>query len=371
MRKIIKIIVVQVLLIAIVFSYFMFKNNIIEIPDKYEKLGILNIEDEKQSIDIKNKDKNDFYISLEKAMLEGKEEVSLINKSLFKDPNEIFKTLETISYNNPEAMYYKGAEYSFGKIKLFYSKGKEDIIEHQKEIAEIRKRFIENNINDSMSDYDKVVKVHEHIIKNGEYDKRLLETGEVPAESYSSYGILALGVGVCESYAKAVKYLLDGAGIESLVVVGQSRGENHAWNLVKLDEEYYHIDSTWNDPIVEDGKGVIKYNYFNLNDEQMSVTHEWDRKNYPEANGEKYNYYVYNDLLVNDKNQLEKEIEYALLKGKKTYTAKILNFNQDINISEIIEKLAQKYYQLTGFNAYTYSIDEEKGIISVEFFYNL
>lgn len=366
MKKIIKILVLPVLLITIIFTYLMFKNNIIDLPIDPKALGI---ENPKQAIDIE--DKNDLYISLEKSLLKGEKEVSLINKSLFKDPNEIFEILESISYNNPKAMYYKGAKYSFGKLELFYSKPKEDILKHQKEIENIRKDFLENHINENMSDYDKVLEIHDYIIKKGEYDKRLLENKEVPAESYSTYGILSLGVGVCESYAKTMKYLLDGVGIESVVVVGKSRGENHAWNLVKLDEEYYHIDTTWDDPIVEDGQDMLKYDFFNLNDEEISLTHEWNREDYPEAKGEKYNYYIYNDLIVTDKNHLEEQIESALLQGKTMYTAKMLKFSEDIPINEIIENLGQKHFIETGFNAYFYSVDKEKGIISIELFYNL
>ena len=371
MKKIIKILLIEIFIIILVFSYFVLKNNnanfstVHKSLDNLENLDTIQV---KEVVNIRHKDA--LYKDLEQALLYGKGEVSLLNSSLFKNPNEIFKILEDISYNNPKVMYYKGAKYSFGKLELSYFKPGEEILEHQREIEKVKQSFLQNHINTSMSDYEKALEIHDFIIERGEYDKRLLTDGQVPPESYSSYGVLSLGVGVCESYAKAMKYLLDACGLNSLIVVGESKGESHAWNLVELDGEYYHVDSTWNDPISDDGEDILRHNFFNLNDQELSITHEWDKGKYPEARGEKYNYYVYNDLIVNGKKQLEDQIENALLSRRTIYIAKVLNFTQDIKINEIVEKLGHKYYKEIGLNAYYYSIDEIKGIISIKFFYN-
>ncbi|MCR5687180.1 MAG: Ig-like domain-containing protein [Lachnospiraceae bacterium] len=62
------------------------------------------------------------------------------------------------------------------------------------------------------------------------------------------YGVLLEGYGVCESYALAMTYLLDAAGIRNMYITGNGNGEGHAWNYVKMpDGRYYLIDSTWND----------------------------------------------------------------------------------------------------------------------------
>lgn len=373
MKKIIKILAIEILIIFLLFSYFSFKNNSFNSPIVKSSLEKANRNEtveaqDNQLIDLQSKDK--LYKHLEEALLNGKEEVNLTSKFLFKNSNDIFEILEVISYNNPKVMYYTGAKYTFGNLELFYSKPKADIVKHQRAIENVKKEFLNNHINSHMSDYEKVIKIHDFIINKGEYDKRLLKHEEVPPESYSSYGILFLGVGVCESYAKSMKYLLDGSGIKSQVVVGESMGENHAWNLVELDNEYYHIDSTWDDPISDNGESILRYNFFNLNDEEMSVTHEWNKEEYPEANGKKYNYFLYNDLVVMGEMQLENQIEKALLKGENTYTGKLLNFNEDIEIKELIERIGHKHNKRIGLSAYNYSIDKEKGILAISFFYN-
>ena len=63
--------------------------------------------------------------------------------------------------------------------------------------------------------------------------------------------------------------MLNESGIETKIVLGKGNGEDHAWNLVKLHDIWYHLDCTWDDP-VPDVKGRVLYNYFNLNDEKIS-----------------------------------------------------------------------------------------------------
>ncbi|MDR1638942.1 MAG: S-layer homology domain-containing protein [Clostridiales bacterium] len=58
---------------------------------------------------------------------------------------------------------------------------------------------------------------------------------------------------VCEAYAKAYAYILNRLGIEASVWVGLSTsggnggGGAHAWNTVKIDENHYYADLTWDD----------------------------------------------------------------------------------------------------------------------------
>ena len=85
---------------------------------------------------------------------------------------------------------------------------------------------------------------------------------------------------VCEGYAKSLKYLLDAMGIDNTLVIGkgtnsEGRSENHAWNYVKLDGNYYAIDSTWDDPIVIGGVATnsMRYKYFLKGKEDISKDH--------------------------------------------------------------------------------------------------
>lgn len=363
-RKFIKIFLAEFIIVAIVFICLFPKRKTYNPPLQKS----LVVSSDSKLIDVSTKSK--LYLELEKGLLEGQERIDLKTIALFKEPKEIFKILEDISNENPEVMYYKAAEYQFGSLNLVYSKSKEEIKKHQYKIREVRKEFISKYISQDMSDYEKVLAVHDYIINNSKYDDKLFTTGIVPPESYSSYGILGLGRGVCEGYAKSMKYLLDGIGIESMIVIGESKGENHAWNLIKIENEYYHVDTTWDDPVTNDGSNVLRYNFLNLNDEEISKTHNWNKGNYPSANGEKFNYFNYNDLILNGKDELKNEIKNTLLKRKTNLLVKIKNFNKDeIILSELIEDVAYKNYKLIKLKSYAYSIDEEYGIVSFEFYY--
>lgn len=115
------------------------------------------------------------------------------------------------------------------------------------------------------SDYDKVLKAHDWLVDNVEYDTTLSGSN-----IYNLYGALISKKAVCEGYAEAFKYLMDYAGVPCILVVGtatNSNGdtENHEWNYVKINEKWYAVDCTWDDPIIT-GNGKItndiKYKYF-------------------------------------------------------------------------------------------------------------
>lgn len=145
----------------------------------------------------------------------------------------------------------------------FYSK--EDVEKHEKEIQQVTSQILP--ILNGKSDYDKIKIVHDYLVDTIEY-----ETTETDSNIYNIYGALVSKKCVCEGYAKAFQYLMNQAGVENVIVIGtgtNSRGdnENHAWNYVKLNEKWYAIDVTWDDPIIIGGGNLttkLKYKYFLL-----------------------------------------------------------------------------------------------------------
>ena len=123
------------------------------------------------------------------------------------------------------------------------------------EKLELAQKAFLNSITDDMSDYEVVLRVYENIIKLVDYDSVELEKvekiekakGKGKAEKRydlsSVYGALVNKKAVCAGYAKAAQYLLQLCGIECLYVTS----DTHAWNMVKLEDKYYHLDVTWGD----------------------------------------------------------------------------------------------------------------------------
>ena len=98
---------------------------------------------------------------------------------------------------------------------------------------------------------------------------------------YNIYGALVNKESVCEGYARSMKYLLDSINVPCVLVIGKGtnsdgRTENHAWNYVKLNNNWYAVDVTWDDPILV-GNGVLpektKYQYFLKGSRTMNQNH--------------------------------------------------------------------------------------------------
>ncbi len=52
------------------------------------------------------------------------------------------------------------------------------------------------------------------------------------------------------------------AGLECRIITGKGNGEDHAWNIVKVNGKWYNIDLTWDDPVSSDGKAMLVYDCF-------------------------------------------------------------------------------------------------------------
>ena len=99
------------------------------------------------------------------------------------------------------------------------------------------------------SKYDIIKNAHDWIVMNTQYDETLSEPN-----IRDIYGVFENGVAVCAGYANAFKYILDRAGISCIYVPGDATNEkgteSHAWNYVKINDKWYFVDCTWDDPII-------------------------------------------------------------------------------------------------------------------------
>jgi len=139
--------------------------------------------------------------------------------------------------------------------------------EKEVDIAISKVENIRNNLINTLSsdnDYNKILKVHNALVNSIEYDSTLNKTN-----THNIYGALVQKSVVCEGYAKAFKYILDSLEIENILVSGTATNssketEAHMWNYVKLNENWYGVDITWDDPIIIGGisKNNLRHDYF-------------------------------------------------------------------------------------------------------------
>ena len=113
---------------------------------------------------------------------------------------------------------------------------------------------------------DYLVTVRDEILYNCVYSDTMDKRGD-----YEAFGVLTDNVGVCESYSRAFQYICQRIGVENLLIVGESQGIGHMWNMISIDGEWYHNDLTWDDG---ENPDEVYYGYFNFNDKMMEAENE-------------------------------------------------------------------------------------------------
>ncbi len=134
------------------------------------------------------------------------------------------------------------------------------------------------------SEYRKVLIIHDYITRHVEYDNN-----EENAMRYTAYGALTDGSAVCQGYATLFYQMALRAGLDARVVAGTANPgdgttESHAWNIVRVDGQYYNIDCTWDASLHQDRYFLKTDAVFDLNhyrDEDYDT--EEFREEYPIA----------------------------------------------------------------------------------------
>ncbi|MBJ8055655.1 S-layer homology domain-containing protein [Bacillus cereus] len=195
-----------------------------------------------------------------------------VMNTLFNAYEEVANKNEYTNYNRSNISYSLSGSpgnYTF-TLNITYRETKEQT----EYVMKQAKAIVSSIIQTGMDDHEKVKAVHDYVVKHVSYDTSY--------KAYTAYEALANRSAVCQGYTLLTYQLLKEAGIENHFVVGTGDGQPHAWNLVKIDNKWYHLDTTFDDP-VPDEQGRVTYSYFNLSDEQIARNHEWNRGDYPQA----------------------------------------------------------------------------------------
>lgn len=146
------------------------------------------------------------------------------------------------------------------KVSIKHSIDYKNSIKDINESEEIIDKFIKGNIDDNMSDYEKMKITYEFIVEKLKYGN----TKDILKERNMFNGLQGKPV-VCEAYAMVFNKIMDKLGYENRIVIGTAGGESHVWNLVKLNNKWYHVDATWGD---KDKEG-IDYKFLLMTDNQI------------------------------------------------------------------------------------------------------
>lgn len=197
------------------------------------------------------------YIALE--MLDTVEAIDLSGFPEAADTELVIDAFFEAQYQNPLILGVQGGSINTKERVLYvnYDFERDRTAQKQAEIQEKIREIAGRIITDGMSDLEKEMAINAYLCENSCYDDAALENAEQYGfkkvdeefyDSFTAYGILVDGVGVCASYSAAFKLLADAAGLDSIVVTGYLDGSvPHAWNKVRLDGGWYIVDATNND----------------------------------------------------------------------------------------------------------------------------
>jgi len=201
------------------------------------------------------------------GIIEGQSKVSLEGFGFDKKVAE--ETIEEIIAENPQSTAnVLSFEISSDGSAAFF---KYDNILSLSEsvVVSAEKAHILSLIDDDMTDMEKALVVHDYMVQNYEYDTTY--------SIYSAEGIFKNKKGVCQAYALAFIEIMKELSIECKFV--PSDAMNHAWNLIKIDGEWYHIDVTWDDP-TPDLLGRVNHVFFLISDDAIASSEYYQRAHY-------------------------------------------------------------------------------------------
>ena len=221
----------------------------------------------------------DSYAMAKAAIVRGIESraTSVNLKSYGLSPEELKNIWADIDSNNPQYFYLCGG-YTYyynqfkGQIKKVYSitlsyydYSKADVQNYDKALNKIIAQ-----IDPTLPDREKALLLHDYLVSHVQYSQSIYSVS--PNDCMSAFGPIMNGAGVCSGYAKAYQALLKKVGIEAKYISGKVSTTGHGWNLVKLNDSWYHVDVTWDDPS-PDRLGYVSHDYFLLSDSAISKDH--------------------------------------------------------------------------------------------------
>ncbi len=175
----------------------------------------------------------------------------LSNINSFVHPYNSFSSVET-KYN------------MFGKVVVKVNHNYTD--EQIEKINGKVKEIVSKNFNVTNDQREIIKNIHDYIIKTTKYDSDRSDKKIVNYKSNIAYGPLFEGYGLCGGYTDAMALFLDYYNIPNFKIVS----ENHIWNAVYIDNNWYHLDLTWDDPVNSSGKDVLEYTFFLITSDELS-----------------------------------------------------------------------------------------------------
>ncbi len=219
----------------------------------------------------------EIYEEIYDAVANARLEVTLTNPT--NDINVIGRITHAILNDHPKLFWWENKDTRIEtttsryettvKIKLAYNELANDL-DYHKRVFDSEVETILTRAHALKSIEEQELFIHDLVAGETIY----VDDSKVNQTAYSA---IVNHESVCAGYARAFQHLMMQLGVPTYYVSGtgqkdeNSAPEPHAWNLIKLDDQYYNVDVTWDnlEPNFFDGHPHTKaiYRYFNRTDE--------------------------------------------------------------------------------------------------------
>ena len=282
----------------------------------------------------------------------AKKELSDIYFMLRMDCPEIFYSV-TFSYR-----YYADSTAVEMIPKYLFSKDK--IKEHRQAMESRVKKLTRQAAN--LNEKEKELFIHDFIAENVKYDKLKKEY------SHEIIGALGNGTAVCEGIAKAVKILCDELNIWCISALSEPNPEKgikyrHAWNVIWINGQYYHLDVTFDNTLSRGG--TVRYDYVNLSDKQIFRDHEPVIWKIPACSDNDHFYYKEKKISWTTMDEVRNRTKQAVKKGKVL----LFHWRGGYLTKEILTQLMEIFDQEAGAKEKTayVSVNWPQAVLRVRF----
>lgn len=291
----------------------------------------------------------------------------------------IQKAYDCIQMDHPEIFWSDGYNYvtsyvnnkiSGHRVEFNYSMKRGEISEANAEIeAALMSMFDEIGRIDAS--YETVKAVYEYMVENCTYDALNLDQ--------SMYSVMVNRSGVCASFAKTFEFIMQCLGIPCTVVNGRllrSEGNlsttlGHQWNIIKLNDNWYHVDITSALSVSEGGR--IDYRFLCASTDDMLRTHQIDNTvPVPRCNDLSLEFYRYHGLCLDSYSR--EKLAAVMLKAMDMGLGPVAKFSGYRAYSEAIDDLFthegifKAIEDATGFvlTSVGYHLDEEQLLLRLD-----
>lgn len=283
-----------------------------------------------------------------------REEDAMVVWTTYRNDHPLYYWINArFTYNSEKLNLLTSEEYAKGEARETYNK---IVFDGAREYISL--------VNNESSPYRIALGLHDAIIENISY--AFAEDGVSPETALWAHNVLGVferKSGVCESYAKTFQLLLNYCGVENIYVTGESMNEDHAWNMVKMDDgEWYWFDLTWDD--TPEWMFGVSYNYFCSTDAQDVSQIDGPWKAEPQIFSDTHFHSipeVYDvDYLYPLPDRAEEEIDVQVAMLRDTFTVDglkyaVIGFGK-VQLVGILEGADVEIPESVGFEGYDYDV---------------